>query len=178
MTAKLVFVSAALSIIAVTAPALAKDKSSGCGPGWYIADDMSLMSSATRATTDSYLFPTVTFGMTSGTSNCAKHTWVQNNPEAANFIVANIHNLQIETASAGGESLAALAKTFGCPESMNGQFARTMQANYEQIFRFDAANNAVADAMSDSQPELNSVVSGFFDTTRNDPELGKVCAAT
>ena len=53
--------------------AMAKDGSSGCGPGWYLLKKNSILSSSLRVTTNGIFFPTTTLGMTIGTSNCSKH---------------------------------------------------------------------------------------------------------
>ena len=76
----------------------AADGSSGCGPGWYLFKENSLVSSAFRATTNGILFPSVTFGMTFGTSNCTQHKLVLKEKESLHFVTENYFEVQADMA--------------------------------------------------------------------------------
>ncbi len=106
---------------------LAADGSGGCGPGWN-----SLSSSSIRSTTNSSSGIS-SFAMTSGTSNCQRHSIVLKEKEAQHFAETNQQNLEIEMAQGSGEYLAAFARTLGCDLSVTSTFERTMQVRYPEI---------------------------------------------
>jgi hypothetical protein len=112
----------------------AADGSSGCGPGWYILKDNSLVSSSLRSTTNGILMPVVTIGMTVGTSNCTQHKIVLKEQESLHFATMNYFELMAEAARGEGVYLAAFADTIGCPTNARAQFGQEVQKNYNQVF--------------------------------------------
>ena len=114
--------------------ALASDGSSGCGPGWYIFKETSLVSSAFRATTNGILVPVVTLGMTFGTSNCTQHKIVLKEKESLYFATQNHFELKTDIAKGGGEYLSAFATTIGCPASAQGRFNEKMRSGYSRVY--------------------------------------------
>ncbi len=144
--------------------AFGADSSSGCGPGWYVFKENSMVSSSLRAVTNGILFPTSTLGMTFGTSNCAAHKLVQRDSESLRFVTLAYHDLQIQTAKGQGEHLGALAQTLGCPWQVQERFNAQLQSGYESVFPADdTAPTAVLDA-------INARL-------RADPSLATACAA-
>lgn len=139
----------------------AADGSSGCGPGWYVFKQNSLVSSSLRSTTNGVLWPTVTVGMTLGTSNCAKHSIVQKPYRSLHYVAHNFDHLQHEAAVGGGEVTAALASVWGCPWSAQTEFDQVLQSNYDLIFGLPGSepvfvNDQVAGAIA-ADPVLRSV---------------------
>lgn len=112
----------------------AADGSSGCGPGWYILPDNSILSSALRATTNGLLFPVFTIGMTFGTSNCTKHKLVEKEKESLYFATQNYFELQGDMARGQGEYLAAFATTMGCKSEAAKVLGHQLQRGYSQVF--------------------------------------------
>src|SRR4051794_21944920 len=110
--------------------AFATDGSSGCGPGWYVFKDVSILSSALRATTNAILFPVYTIGMTFGTSNCTQHKLVLKEKETLYFATQNHYELKRDVAKGGGEYLSAFATTMGCPASAQGRLNEHLKGNY------------------------------------------------
>lgn len=135
----------------------AGDGSSGCGAGWYVFKDNSLISSALRATTNATFLSTI--GMTFGTSNCSKHSIVQKEREAIHFAEANYDTLMIEMGQGKGEFVAALGGLVGCE---GAEFGSAMQANYERVF-----NESVKDG--------NSFYQSFKGAVMTSPELARAC---
>ncbi|MBF0208358.1 MAG: DUF3015 family protein [Oligoflexia bacterium] len=127
-------IASVMIFISLTASSFATDNSSGCGPGWYIVRENSLVSSALRATTNGILFPSTTIGMTLGTSNCTKHSLVMKEKESLYYMTQNYSELQKEIAQGGGEFLDAFFTTVGCQGDQVQHFAQKMQANYGAIF--------------------------------------------
>ncbi|MGE0763359.1 MAG: DUF3015 family protein [Bdellovibrionales bacterium] len=119
--------------------ALATDGSSGCGPGWYVFKENSLLSSALRSTTNGMLFPTMTIGMTVGTSNCTKHKIVTKEKESLHFATMNYYEIKGEMVRGQGEYLSAFAQTIGCPSQAQNRFNNKMKQEYETVYTKGAA---------------------------------------
>jgi hypothetical protein len=113
-------------------PAMAADSSSGCGLGWAVSSRNSLVSSAVRATTNGLFFNS-TFGMTSGTSGCTKHSIVQIEKEQIYYTEANRENLVVEMAQGQGEFVDAYARVLGCSGESVNTFRQVTQKSYPAI---------------------------------------------
>ncbi len=131
-----------LSIFLVSST-MARDGSSGCGPGWYVFKKNSLVSSSLRSTTNGFLAPSVTFGMTFGTSNCTKHSIVKTEKKTIHFVTHNIHEIKAEAAKGSGDFLSAYAKTIGCKSEDHKYFSSKLKNNYNEIFKNKASNEKV-----------------------------------
>ncbi|MFN8792516.1 MAG: DUF3015 family protein [Bdellovibrionales bacterium] len=123
-----------LMVTALGSTAYAADGSSGCGPGWFILKDNSLVSSFLRSITNGLFFPTTTVGMTVGTSNCTRHKIVQTEQESLHFATQNYFEILAEASRGQGKTLAAFSDTIGCPTSARALFAEKFQKNYMQIY--------------------------------------------
>lgn len=116
--------------------AMADDTSSGCGLGWKVSSRMSLSSSSTRSTTNG-TFSNQTFGMTSGTSGCDRHSIVKKEKKSLHYAEANFDNLMIEMSQGQGEYLNAFASVLGCdPEA----FSSVTQQRFGEIFSQETTN--------------------------------------
>lgn len=109
------------------------DGSSGCGPGWYILKQNSLVSSFGRAVTNGILGPLMTLGMTFGTSNCSKHSIVQKEKKSLHYVTVALENLRIDAAKGEGQWLNAYRDTFSC-KSYQTRFNQSFKENYAEIF--------------------------------------------
>lgn len=107
----------------------------GCGLGWQVTQKKTMLGTTIRGTTNAVVPPT--FGMTSGTMGCDKHEIAKNDMDAAKFAYNNQEPLSIEMAQGEGEYLAGFAKTLGCEDSVQGDFAKMTQENYETIVTED-----------------------------------------
>ncbi len=141
--------------------ALAADGSSGCGVGWYIFKDKSLLSSSLRQITNSAL-PN-TFSMTFGTSNCAKHSIVHNDKKGLHFVEANQSALEMELAAGEGELLEGLAQTFGCPTQSLPAFSFTLRSAYTEL-------------MPEEQMSSRALYQRISETLRDNPSLRTQCS--
>jgi len=150
-----------MSVFLFSTRLFAADGSSGCGAGWYILKDNSLVSSTLRATTNG-LFFNATFGMTSGTSNCAKHSIVQNDKRSLHFMESNFVALKTDMARGQGEYLGAFADTLGCSWEAMGALSDTVQGQYDEIFQSGDAQTAVFNIRRQIQanPSLSSYCQG------------------
>lgn len=107
----------------------------GCGLGWQVTQKKTMLGTTIRGTTNGVVPPT--FGMTSGTMGCDKHDIAKNDMDAAKFAFNNQEPLTIEMAQGEGEYLVGFAKTLGCDDSAQGEFAKMTQENYESIVKED-----------------------------------------
>lgn len=135
-----IFVSIALSVCLLSTQSYAADGSSGCGPGWYLLKDNSIVSSAFRATTNGILFPVTTIGMTVGTSNCSQHKLVKKEKESLHFATMNYYELKGEVAKGNGAYLTAFAETMGCDSKSQLLLNSEMKNNYKKIFPIGKPN--------------------------------------
>lgn len=115
--------------------AFAADGSSGCGPGWFVFKENSLISSALRATTNGFLFPTTTVGMTLGTSNCTQHKIVMKEKESLHFATNNFYELKSEAAKGNGSFILAFTETLGCRAEGAPVLGKELKNNYDEIFK-------------------------------------------
>lgn len=129
------FIVALALCLAVPFAAKAADGSSGCGPGWYVLKDNSLVSSALRAVTNGILFPVTTIGMTLGTSNCTKHQIVLHEQESLHYALMNLHELKAEGSRGEGVYLAGFSDVIGCGANARARFSSQVQKNYGQVFK-------------------------------------------
>lgn len=123
-----------LAIVAALAllpfSAFAADTGDGCGIGWEVTKERTLIATTTRATTNAFVPPT--FGMTSGTIGCEQHAVAMNDQAAATYAYTNFDSLKSEMAVGQGENLEAFAQTLGCSASHLGQATK---ANYGDIYK-------------------------------------------
>lgn len=140
----------------------AADGSSGCGAGWYILKDNSLVSSSFRNATNMTF--SNTFAMTSGTSNCAKHSIVDAAKQSLHFADANYESIMVDAARGNGETIAAFSETFGCSWQGLGDFQNLLHANYQTIFPA-------------GQRSPGALVEAIRDNMQANPRMLKVCTA-
>ncbi|MCX6128757.1 MAG: DUF3015 family protein [Proteobacteria bacterium] len=111
--------------------AKAADGSSGCGPAWYILKENTLLSSFARSLTNGFLSPVVTFGMTSGTSNCAKHNIVEEEFRSLHFATQSFDILRQDIARGAGQHLNAYLASFGCNALARQNLAGKLQEAFQ-----------------------------------------------
>ena len=105
----------------------------GCGLGWQVTQKKTMLGTSIRGTTNAFVPPT--FGMTSGTMGCEKHDIAKNDMDAAKFAFNNQEPLTIEMAQGQGEYLAGFAKTLGCDDTAQPEFAKMAQNQYGEIVK-------------------------------------------
>ncbi|MGE0528634.1 MAG: DUF3015 family protein [Bdellovibrionales bacterium] len=111
-------------LIGLPAISHARDQMDGCGLGWEVTDDETMIATTTRGTTNAFVPPT--FGMTSGTLGCKQLEFASNEKEAVNYVVNNFSNLKQELAIGQGEYVEGLSEVMNC----NGA---TIQKQYEDV---------------------------------------------
>jgi hypothetical protein len=159
------FFTAFLSLFLTATIAHATDGSSGCGPGWYIAKDNSIVSSAARAITNGILFPVSTIGMTFGTSNCTQHKLVLKEKESLHFVTNNYYELKSEVARGEGPYLQAYANTLGCSAGAQTRFNAQLKGRYNETF-------------ANSKASPDDALMQTYITILSDKDLAHECDAT
>ncbi|MBC7713379.1 MAG: DUF3015 family protein [Rhizobacter sp.] len=119
----------ALLALVATSSVFAADTSSGCGMGYEVAPNQSLISSSTRSLVNATFSSSI--AMTLGTSGCAKHSIVQNEVKGIHFAEANMNVLALEMSRGNGEFVAGFASVYGCSDA--SLFGSMVQSNYESV---------------------------------------------
>lgn len=156
-------IAALVLIQLVSLKLFAADGSSGCGPGWYLMKENSLVSSALRVTTNGILFPVVTIGMTVGTSNCTQHKLVLKEKESLYFATMNYFELKSEIAKGQGTYLSAFGTTMGCSEKSISHLGTQLKSNYKNIY-------------SEKQIQPENVLLEVYKTILQDKQLVEQCS--
>ena len=111
----------------IGAPAYADYGMAGCGLGSIIIKNDGFVQ-IFAATTNGTSVETLTFGITSGTSNCVQDGVVQTDKEQEAFVEANFDALQRDIAAGGGEHLAAFGTLLGCSDDIRADLYGSAQA--------------------------------------------------
>jgi hypothetical protein len=120
-------------IFSVIEKTYSTDGSSGCGPGWYLLKENSIVSSVLRTITNGILFPISTLGITFGTSNCTQHKLVRTEKESLYFATMNYFELKNEIAKGQGEFLSGFAQTIGCRAEDQKVFNKSLKTQYQNV---------------------------------------------
>lgn len=110
----------------------AVDGSSGCGAGWYVLKENSLLSSFGRSLTNVISSPIYTLGMTFGTSNCAKHSIVEEHKRSLHFATQSFDVLRHDLVKGHGIHEQSFLQTFGCNDLVKPAVARSLQRGLAQ----------------------------------------------
>jgi hypothetical protein len=111
----------------------------GCGLGTMLFEDkandsilLQVLQSTTNGSTG-----TQTFGITSGTSECAPPANVVQNERLNHFVRNNMDNLAKEIAMGKGENLDTFVEMLGVGAAQSDAFKAKLQANFDKIFTSD-----------------------------------------
>lgn len=107
------------------------DTLDGCGLGWQVTQDRTMLATTTRGSTNYFVPPA--FGMTSGTIGCEQIGFAANDKQAATFVASNYQNLKSELAVGQGEYVTAMVESFGCPASATPAISAKIQNNYQTV---------------------------------------------
>jgi hypothetical protein len=105
----------------------------GCGLGSLAFKDQPGMIQIVAATLNG-IYGNQTFGITSGTSNCAEDGVSVAEKEKEYFSEANFESLNVEMAQGSGETLEAFAHIMGCEGEGVQAFSQLTQAKYSEIY--------------------------------------------
>jgi hypothetical protein len=127
-----------LLAIALLLPVLAfaDQKNTGCGLGTLIIKDANSVFLQTLVVTTNASTYTQTFGITSGTSNCSKSKFVQND-KLNYFVDSNMDVIAHDIAKGEGESLNTIADLMNIDIEKRSDFFLTLQKNFSNIYTSD-----------------------------------------
>jgi len=124
----------ALIVLTTSLSTYADDTSSGCGYGWTVTKNKTLLGSSIRSSVNAVASNTI--AMTMGTSGCEKHEIVIKDREQEYFTEINYENIVAEMAQGQGEYLTTFANVLGCRNVE--AFSNTAQANLVDLVAHDA----------------------------------------
>ena len=133
LSVKTILSTMTIAILSLPLAISAADSSSGCGLGWMLLKENSLVSSSFRATTNAMFSSTI--GMTLGTSGCAKHKIVKLDKKEIHYAEVNFDHLLRDFSMGKGQFAKNFAAVLGCDQGMQKEFSKHMQLklDYENI---------------------------------------------
>ena len=120
------------AIIAVTATTAFAHPNTGCGLGNDVIKNQDSVLMQVFAATTNGTSGNQTFGITSGTSGCAKPAKFVSNDKANEFVRANMDVIALDISNGQGEALSTLASLLNV--SNPDVFASTLQANFDKVY--------------------------------------------
>ena len=124
-----------LFIVATTAlltTASFANENTGCGLGNKVISNQDSVLMQVFAATTNGTSGNQTFGITSGTSGCAKPAKFVSNDKANSFVAENMDMLALDISNGQGEALETLATLLNV--SNTNTFTSTLQANFDKIY--------------------------------------------
>ncbi len=132
-----------LSILTTTAlltTASIANENTGCGLGSQIISNQDSVLMQIFAATTNGTSGNQTFGITSGTSGCAKPAKFVSNDRANEFVAGNMDALAKDISNGQGEALTTLATLLNV--SNKDVFASKLQANFDKIYTSENVSSA------------------------------------
>jgi len=134
---KLLSIVATTALLTTTAFAGAN---TGCGLGNQVISNQDSVLMQVFAATTNGTSGNQTFGITSGTSGCAKPAKFVSNDKANEFVAGNMDTLALDISNGQGEALKTLATLLNVsnPET----FASVLQTNFDKIYTSSNVSSA------------------------------------
>lgn len=133
--------AAAIATIFASAATMAAERAPnnvGCGLGALAWEGQSGQGAQILAATTNGTFGSQTFGISSGTSGCAKGGKVYRPDQLAMFIGPNMDRLTQDMAAGQGETLASVAALIGIESADKDAFFAATQRNFTRIMPTDS----------------------------------------
>lgn len=134
---KTLLIAAATTILTTASFAGAN---TGCGLGNEVIKNQDSVVMQVFAATTNGTSGNQTFGITSGTSGCAKPAKFVSNDRANEFVAGNMDLLALDISNGQGEALSTLATLLNI--SNPDTFASILQANFDNIYTSSSVNSA------------------------------------
>jgi hypothetical protein len=126
---KALLITAATALLTTT---LFANPNVGCGLGNQVIKNQDTVAMQVFAVTTNGTSGNQTFGITSGTSGCAKPTNFVSNDKANQFVEENMDALALDISNGQGEALTTLATLLNV--SNPDTFASVLQSNFDKIY--------------------------------------------
>lgn len=127
-----------LAVLGLSISIYANDNT-GCGLGSIIMRDQSTTALQIMAVS-SNVTGSQTFGITTGTSNCAKPNNFVSNEKLFRFVSENMDELALDISSGKGETLSTVAKLMNVENTL--EFSAKLQANFSTIYTNENVTSA------------------------------------
>lgn len=127
-------VIAVLTVMVFAGAALADQKNTGCGLGSIVFQGQDGLLSQICAVTTNGICGNQTFGISSGTLNCARPASLAANKKLNIFVADNMDNLAKDIAKGNGEYLNTLAVLMEIPQVERTSFYSMLQTNFSHIY--------------------------------------------
>jgi len=134
---KTLFITAMTALITTASFA---NSNTGCGLGSQVISNQDSVVMQVFATTTNGTSGNQTFGITSGTSGCAKPAKFVSNDKANEFVRGNMDALAFDISNGEGEALTTLATLLNVSNS--DVFASTLQTNFDKIYTSENVSSA------------------------------------
>jgi len=128
------------AIMALTATATFANPNTGCGLGNQVITNQDSVLMQVFAATTNGTSGNQTFGITSGTSGCAKPAKFVSNERANEFVAGNMDALASDISNGQGEALSTLATLLNV--SNTDTFASVLQENFDSIYSSENVSSA------------------------------------
>jgi len=129
-----------LTLAVISATTLLAGPNTGCGLGNAVIKTQDSVLMQVFAATTNGTSGNQTFGITSGTSGCAKPAKFVSNDKANEFVAGNMDALALDISNGQGEALTTLATLLNV--SNDDVFASTLQANFDKIYTSSNVSSA------------------------------------
>ena len=116
------------------------NENTGCGLGSLIIHNQNTVALQVLAATTNGTSGNQTFGITSGTSNCAKPNNYVSNDKLNKFVSENMDELAMDISAGKGETLETVAKLMNVEN--NAAFTAKLQANFSNIYTSENVTSA------------------------------------
>ena len=116
------------------------NENTGCGLGSLIIHNQNTVALQVLAATTNGTSGNQTFGITSGTSNCAKPNKYVSNDKLNKFVSENMDELAMDISAGKGETLETVAKLMNVEN--NATFSAKLQANFSNIYTSENVTSA------------------------------------
>ena len=123
------------------------NENTGCGLGSLIIHNQHAVALQVLAATTNGTSGNQTFGITSGTSNCAKPNNYVSNDKLNKFVSENMDELAMDISAGKGETLETVAKLMNVENTQ--EFSAKLQANFSNIYSSqDVTSATVIDSIA------------------------------
>jgi len=126
---KLLLISASIALLTTVSFA---NQNTGCGLGSQIIKSQDSVLMQIFAATTNGTSGNQTFGITSGTSGCAKPSKIVSNEKVNTFVANNMDSLAVDISNGEGESIDTLATLLNVQDKT--AFKATLQNNFATIY--------------------------------------------
>ena len=128
------------TVVALLSTSSFANENTGCGLGSKVIEKQDSVVMQVFAATTNGTSGNQTFGITSGTSGCAKPAKFVSNDKANEFVAGNMDALALDISNGQGEALSTLATLLHV--SNKDVFASTLQANFDKIYTSSDVSSA------------------------------------